>query len=229
MKVVVSIHDVSPYFNSEIEIILNELEGVKKSLLVTPLWNESNTFNKDFISRIAGEELVLHGLTHRTYKKDYIGKLLLMSTSSFKEFYQLSQKETRDKIAIAMELFQDSFHKSPTGFIPPMWYHNQYSIELLKEFGFCYTESTTAFINLQTEQKIRTMPMCFDFGNNQLLNYISVYGWKYFFKHIKQPLLRLSIHPADVKHGFLPDIIDLIKWLQDQNYLVLNANELIKY
>lgn len=228
MKVVVSIHDVSPYFNREIEIILKELEGVKKSLLVTPLWNESNALNKDFISMIAGEELVLHGLTHRTYKKDYTGKLLLMSTRSFKEFYQLSEKETRHKIVTAMELFQDSFHKSPAGFIPPMWYHNQYTIEVLKELGFGYTESGRAFINLQTGEKIKSIPMCFDFGRNHLLNYISVYGWKYFFKHLKQPLLRLSIHPADVKHGFLPDIIELIRWLRGQNYLVLNANELIK-
>jgi predicted deacetylase len=227
MKVIVAVHDVSPYFRKEIEIILKELEGIKKSFLVSPLWKGANKFDKDFAKVLIDEELVLHGLTHTSDGRDYLGKLILMSRQSLKEFYGLNEQETRERIQTGIKLFQESFHRTPVGFVPPMWYHNSYTHAVLKELNFSFTESDSAFINLKAGRKINSIPMCFDFGNNVLLNYISIYGWKYVFIHLKQNLIRLSIHPSDVKNGLLPHILKIIQQLNRKNAVFINYNELI--
>jgi predicted deacetylase len=227
MKAIISIHDVSPCFRNEIEIILKELEGIKKTFLITPMWNGDNPLNEDFSMMLAEEELALHGLTHKTRKKDYFGNILLMSSGSFKEFYQLNKTETRQKIETAVKLFEDSFRKTPTGFVPPMWHHNKYTLEVLKELGFDYTESLSAFINLRMGKQTFSIPICFDFGHNKFLTCVSVYGWRYFFKHLQQPLVRLSIHPADIKNGCWPDTLEMINWLKAKNYTFLYYNELL--
>jgi hypothetical protein len=41
-------------------------------------------------------------------------------------------------------------------------------------------------------------------------------------------LIRFSIHPSDIKNGFLPDILEIIKWFQANNYTFLRYVELIK-
>jgi len=227
-KVVISIHDVSPCFQKEIEIILDELKDIKKSFLVTPLWNGDHSCSADFPMMLTDEDLVVHGLTHMASKNDYLGNLLLMSKASFKEFYGLDETETRIKIETAKKLFEDMYHRKPTGFIPPMWYHNNYSITALKDLGFTYTESQVAFMNLRDDVNTFSIPVCFDFGNNKLLSLVSVYGWKYIFKYLRQSFIRFSIHPSDIRNGFLPDILEIVKWLQSNNYTFLRYVELTK-
>lgn len=227
MKAVISIHDVSPYFQKEIEVILKELEGVEKSFLVTPVWNDIKSFDKNFFTSLAEEDLVVHGLTHKTDKRDFLGSLLSMSRTSCKEFYGLNEAETRSKIETAKTFFEDLYCRKPTGFIPPMWYHNNHSIKVIKEIGFSYTESATAFINLRDGFSTYSFPACFDFGNNKLLSFVSLFGWKNLFKYLRQSLVRLSIHPSDVKNGFLPDIAGIIRSLQSDNYSFLKYADLI--
>lgn len=228
MRVMLSIHDISPLFQKEIDFILKDLEGIKKSLLVTPLWNGSHRPDKSFVQSLAGQELSLHGLTHQTLKKDFWGKALLMSSASCKELFQLNRLETKEKIVTAGKIFEDSFNQSPAGFIPPMWYHNKFSIPLLKELGFVYTESSSAFIDLQANKKVFSIPMCFDFGRNSLLNYLSVYGWKHLFKNINQPLVRISVHPSDIKNGWWKPVKQIIESFQEKNYPFINYTDLIK-
>jgi predicted deacetylase len=228
MKAVISIHDVCPYFRREIEVILKELEHVKKSFLITLLWHEDRSSNTDFFTMLGGEDVVVHGLTHEASKSDYLGKLLLMSNVSLKEFHGLDEAETRTKIERAKNIFEDIYGRRPTGFIPPMWYNNDHSINILKDLGFTYTESQTSFIDLRNDATTFSIPVCFDFGNNKLLSYVSLYGWKYIFKHFRQSLIRFSIHPSDVKNGFLPDIVKTINWLQSNNYSFFQYGELMK-
>jgi predicted deacetylase len=227
MKVVIAIHDVSPCFRKEVEIILKDLEEIKKSFLIIPLKNGVDAIDRDFAQMLAGEELVLHGLTHRTNRNDNPGRILLMSSESCKEFYQLNEADTREKIETGIKLMEDSFNVTPQGFIPPMWHHNKHTMGVLKDLGFNYTESASTFTDIRKGIHTFSIPACFDFGGNRCLNYASVKGWKYVFKHLKQPLLRFSIHPADVKNGFLKDIIEMIRWLQDKNYAFVTYDELI--
>jgi predicted deacetylase len=227
-QVIISIHDVSPFFQKEIEIILKEFTDIKKSFLVTPLWNEDHSLSSDFLTTLAEEDLVVHGLTHKTNKSDYMGKLLSMSNTSCKEFYGLNETETKVKVDTAKKLFEDMYHRNPTGFIPPMWYHNNHSIRVLKNLGFTYTESEMAFINLRDDVSTFSIPICFDFGNNKLLSLVALYGWKYILKYLRQSLIRFSIHPSDIRNGFLPDILEIVKWLQSSNYTFLRYVELVK-
>ena len=218
MKVIISIHDVCPPFQKEIEIVLKELKHIKKSLLITPCWNEDPSPGTNFFRTLAHEDLVLHGLTHKANKKDFLGNLLLMSKNSCKEFYGLNEIETRNKIKDASEIFEATFERKPAGFIPPMWYHNRYSVKILKDLGFAFTESEVAFMDFRHNQNTLSIPVCLDFGNNKLLSRATLYGWKYIFKHVRQSLLRISIHPSDIRNGFLPDILQMIKWLQSKDY-----------
>jgi predicted deacetylase len=228
-KAIISIHDVSPFFQREIEIILEALKDVKKSFLVTTHWNDDPSLSTDFLISLADEDLVVHGLTHKSSRRDYLGNILLMSKLSCKEFYGLNEFETTVKIQTSRTLFEDMYHRKPTGFIPPMWYHNNHSIKALKSLDFIYTESETAFINLRNEVSTFSIPVCFDFGNNKLLSHVALYGWKYIFKYLRQSLVRFSIHPSDIRNGFLPDILEIVKWLQSNNYTFLRYIELIKH
>ena len=227
-KVIISIHDVSPLFEKEIEIILEALKDFEKSFLITPRWNENHSLPTDFLKKLSAEDLVVHGLTHQTSKRDYMGNLLTMSGRSCKEFYGLNKAQTRTKIQTAKELFEDTYNRKPTGFIPPMWYHNSHSIEILKSLGFTYTESETSFINLRNNVATFSIPVCFDFGNNKLLSLVALYGWKYILKHLRQSLIRFSIHPSDTRNGFLPDILETLKWFQSKNYTFIRYAELVK-
>jgi predicted deacetylase len=218
MKVIISIHDVCPPFQKEIEIALKELKDVNKSLLITPWWNQERLIDQDFFKALTNEDLVLHGLTHQTNKTDVLGNFLLMSRKSCKEFYGLNEIETRNRIEDASRIFEEMFQRKSAGFVPPMWFHNKHSVKILKELGFAFTESEVAFMDFKRDQNILSIPVCLDFGNDKVLSRMALFGWKYVFKHFSQPLLRLSIHPSDIRNGFLSDILQIIRWLQSRGY-----------
>src|SRR5688572_6147440 len=125
-KAVISFHDASIVFQKEIENVLHSIPQ-KKSFLITPLWHGKGHLNDQFARVMQHEDNLLHGLTHRSDHFDPYS-ILFMNRSISREFLHLDYASTKLKISTGVRLFQDTIGDSPSGFIPPMWYHNKYTM-----------------------------------------------------------------------------------------------------
>jgi predicted deacetylase len=225
-KVIISIHDVSPCFKSEITTILNHFEETSLSLLVRPLWDGEHRLTTDFVKILRGSEKILHGLKHANQQGDWAGKLAAFSKRSDRELYGLSHDETWDLIAQGKQLFEDAFDESPLGFVPPTWYHNSHSVGLLREMGFGFTEKPFQLLDLEMGVNegfcIKTPAVCYDYGNNSWAERLSIGFWRQFLTHFSPDLVRISIHPSDVQNGFLPHFDTLFELLKTKGYAFQN-------
>jgi predicted deacetylase len=216
--VIISIHDVTPRFASEIDMIMEHFKHVPTSILVTPLWDGWHRFSADFVDTLRGSEKVLHGLTHRSDGCDWMGNFLAFSSRSDREFYNLSREQTFRRLDMGKRLFEDAFSETPMGFVPPTWYHNRHSMRLLAEMGFGFTETAQSILDLATKLQENAIPVCLDYGNNRLLERFLTYGWRWLVQYGSPNLVRLSIHPSDVTNGFLHHFDTMIQILKDKNY-----------
>lgn len=224
-RVVVSMHDSSPLFKKEIEVVMRTIPQ-KKSFLVTPCWHGKEGLDKDFAALLKGEDTLLHGLTHQS---DYFDpySILFVNKEISREFLHLSHAATREKISLGAKLFENQMGTRLRGFIPPMWYHNRHSLGVLKEMGFCYTETWTSFINLENRQSFQSLPLSLDYGNNMLLSKLYLKGWKNYLKWIDPQLIRLAIHPSDVGNNMLYKLKEVVHRLEDNGYTFLTYEELL--
>jgi predicted deacetylase len=227
--VILSVHDVTPRFASEIDVIMEHFREVPTSILVTPLWDGWHRFSADFVDILRGSEKVLHGLTHRSDGCDWMGNFLAFSRRSDREFYNLSRQETFRRLDMGKRLFEQAFSETPTGFVPPTWYHNSHSIELLTEMGFGFTETAQYILNLTEKSQQNAVPICLDYGNNRLLESFLTYGWRWMVQYSSPDLVRLSIHPSDVTNGFLPHFDTMIQILKDKNYRFTTYQNFLNY
>ncbi|MDX2067809.1 MAG: DUF2334 domain-containing protein [Haliscomenobacter sp.] len=216
---IISLHDVSPRFNTEVKTILQHFEDLPLSLLVTPLWDGQNRLTTDFVKILGGLEKVLHGLTHYNNRQDWIGKISSLRQRSDRELFGLTQNETANLIVKSKYLFEDAFGESPTGFVPPAWCHNQYSTGLLQNMGFSYTESAWQLWDLNRKEKVKTPAICYDYGNNAMVEWFSISFWSQALKYTSPDLVRISIHPSDLENGFLWHLDQIIVLLRAKGYI----------
>jgi predicted deacetylase len=224
-KAVISFHDASIVFQKEIESVMCSISQ-PKSFLITPLWHGKAHLDEQFAKVMQHEDTLLHGLTHRS---DYFDpcSVLYMNKNVSREFLHLDYETTKAKIASGIKLFQDSLGASPRGFIPPMWYHNKHTTPVLKEMAFSYTETWTAFIDLNNNTTISSFPLSLDYGSNTILSGMYYTGWKNYFNYKKPPLVRVAIHPSDVRNGMIAKVKEMVTRLEDENYTFLTYSELL--
>jgi peptidoglycan/xylan/chitin deacetylase (PgdA/CDA1 family) len=224
---------VSPHFRNEIKVILDYFANVPMSLLITPFWDGKIELDKAFIDLVKNSEKILHGLTHNNEKNDLIGKLVALSWRSDRELYGLSEIETIDLIQKGKYLFERAFGEKAIGFVPPTWLHNEFSIDILRDLDFSFTETPWRLIDLKsnnnTDFLIKTPAICYDYGNNKGAAWFSKQLWKQFFSIFSPDLIRISIHPSDVKNGYLPTIKTLINTLHEKEYSFLSYQEYFKF
>jgi predicted deacetylase len=228
---IISVHDVSPRFQSEIETILQHFEDTTLSLLVTPLWDGEHPLTPDFVKILRGAEKILHGLTHRNEHCDWAGKIAACSARSDRELYGLSRSETMALLTKGKRMFEQAFDESPLGFVPPTWYHNPHSVSVLREMGFSFTEKPFQLIDLDTASDdnlcIKTPAVCYDYGNNSWMERLSIGFWRRFLTHFSPALVRVSIHPSDVENGFLPHLDTLLALLKANGYAFQTYREFL--
>jgi predicted deacetylase len=225
-KAVISFHDASVVCQKEIENVMRSIPQ-KKSFLITPLWHGKH-LDLQFANVMRGEDNLLHGLTHRSDHFDPYS-ILYMNKNISREFLHLDYASTKAKITSGLNLFQDTMGGSPGGFIPPMWYHNKHTMTALKEMAFSYTETWTTFVDLKNENALFSFPLSLDYGNNSMLSNIYYQGWKNYFKLKKPQLVRVAIHPSDVRSGMITKLKEMVTRLEDEDYTFLTYSELLNY
>jgi hypothetical protein len=157
LKVLVSLHDVSPRHASRCREVLGFLKerGVPPvALLVVPDFHGSWPLeaHPEFVEEIrgwqeVGHELVLHGHFHRELEtsapagsglRNWFARRFM--TGGEGEFLALGPQAVRDRLALGLTVWDRVGLERPRGFVPPAWLHNGHLDPALAELGFGWTE-----------------------------------------------------------------------------------------
>jgi len=149
-RLLASIHDVTPHFESEVDALFDRLSGLlggpRMAMLVVPDFEDKAPLagNTAFAAKLrrwadAGVEMFLHGWCHRddARQKGFMQKHM---TAGAGEFAQLSREEARRRLERGRPLVEDAIGRPVTGFIAPAWLYSRESIEALRDCGFPLAE-----------------------------------------------------------------------------------------
>ncbi|MET0980892.1 MAG: polysaccharide deacetylase family protein [Telluria sp.] len=211
----VSIHDVAPATWDECARLAQALRSVADiplSWLVVPNYHQHEHGHGHDDGRMRagldaaaarGDELVLHGYTHLDTGRAAGGLrerfLRGVYTRSEGEFSALAASEARRRIGLGLEWFRARGWQSP-GFVAPAWLLGPGAWEALPEFGFSYTTTFTRFHLLQEGSSVFAPSLVYT-ARNRSGRALSPVACSISARLLaRAPLMRLSLHPPDVRH-----------------------------
>lgn len=213
-SLVVSLHDVSPHTREECQSILTRLAdlGVPHcSLLVIPDHHHRGHMRDDaaFASWLRtqaglGHEIVMHGYYHqrarRTGESAWDKLTTRLYTADEGEFYDLDRSRAATLVAKARGEFRLLGLETP-GFIAPAWLLSSASEDALRDLNIDYTTRLATVVDLATGRTHRSQSLVWSVRS----------GWRrwtslrwnalLFRRMMAAPLLRISIHPVDLRHA----------------------------
>ena len=149
-RLLASIHDVTPHFESEVDALFDRLSGLlggpRLAMLVVPDFEDRAPLqgNAAFAAKLrtwadAGVEMFLHGWCHRddARRKGFMQKHM---TAGAGEFAQLSRAEARRRLERGRPIVEDAIGRPVTGFIAPAWLYSSDSLDALRDCGFPLAE-----------------------------------------------------------------------------------------
>ncbi|MHA1908689.1 MAG: DUF2334 domain-containing protein [Candidatus Thorarchaeota archaeon] len=136
-----SVHDISPYYEDEVVQLCDQLDAhgiTSYSLLTTPFYGmkRSNSFEKNelFAEYLVslGLEISMHGYSHQT------------KSGKGAEFYRMPQEQVASRLKLGITLMKKGLGLSPVGFVPPMWKAPQSLTKITGDIGlsFCVIGDT---------------------------------------------------------------------------------------
>ncbi len=234
---VVSVHDVTPKFKSELDEIISGLKGIgvtKQSLLVIPNYERRHNIIDDdgFVSRLhdlknKGDEIVQHGYEHVSSLRQYdslphwfMGEIFAQGCG---EFQNIGYDEAKERIEEGRDILQQAGF-TPKGFIAPGWLLNNDSEKAVRDAGFSYTTRMNWLhrSNHEDEYSPAMGFAPFPVLDDMARMYDSVLA-NHYLKDKK--LARVVIHPQDVKKkGTFEFALELIKKLMKERELTTYAD-----
>jgi predicted deacetylase len=215
-SLVVSLHDVSPLTQSRCAKILSDLADLgvyQTSLLVIPNHHglapisENRSFQSWLIRQVdAGHEPVLHGYFHqRRMKKadSWISKLTTeIYTAGEGEFFDLSLDEATKSLGDGLSDMAFLTRKV-VGFVAPAWLLSDAAEKGVKNMGFVYTTRIGCIRIFKPSKEVKTRSLVW--STRAAWRVVASLGWNKVLAILKSsaPVLRLSIHPADVQHKLI--------------------------
>ena len=210
---VVSLHDVSPRTRPACERILADLAALGVdgcSLLVIPDHHHRGHFLDDaaFCAWLReqakrGHEAVIHGYFHQRARREGESALQKMTTRIYTadegEFYDIDQATARALVAGARGEFR-KIGLDPRGFIAPAWLLGAEAEAALRELGIEYTTRLGSVLDLRTNAAHRSQSLVWSVRSGWRRATSRVWNALLFRRLASQPLMRISIHPADVAH-----------------------------
>ncbi len=216
-SLVVSLHDVSPLTRPECTRILEELRGVGVpacSLLVIPDHHRKGHFLDDasFCDWLRGleregHEIVIHGYHHWRERRRNEGVVRKLTTRLYTadegEFYDISQADAAALVSKARDEFR-SLGLDPAGFIAPAWLLSAEAEAALRELGIEYTTRLTTVTAL-SENTPPVASQSLVWSVRSRWRRVVSLGWNaLLFRFLApNPLMRISIHPVDIRHAFV--------------------------
>ena len=226
MSVLLSIHDVTPAWTSQVEVLwaLCRERGATPALLVVPQWHGAWPLRDapDYVAwihaRVAeGAEVFLHGERHdevglpRSLRDEVHA---LGRTAREGEFLTLDHEEASARIGRGLALFS-SLGLSPIGFVPPAWLcrtgtHTacaQHGLQVLEDDGAVYLLQRRVTLPSPVLRWSGRTPMR---ARGSALQ--AALRWR---TQRHAPHFRIALHPMDLEHPITRQSVtdELDRWL----------------
>ena len=211
---IVSVHDVAPKTQEACAQIVRELTqlGVTAcSLLVVPNYHGAGESCEDrqFVRWLRdleaqGHEVVIHGYYHQRPRagRETLRKRLLTRyyTRDEGEFYDLDYEEAFRRIASARERFKAA-GLTPRGFIAPAWLLGPEAERAAADAEMEYTTGLTSIRDLRFGQRVHARSLVYSTRSRWRRAVSLAWNGGLSFALAGSPVMRLSIHPPDLRHS----------------------------
>jgi predicted deacetylase len=215
-----SIHDVSPRFESEVDQLLDALEphvGRRLAMLVVPNhWGDAPIVPKSSFARRLrewaneGAEMFLHGFYHRdTAQNSSSGDRLRarLMTAGEGEFLGLDYASALSRIRDGRALLEDVTGHSIAGFIAPAWLYGRGAHEALRDERVPIAEDHFHVWSPSTAERLANGPVI-TWASRSRLRLASSLAAAAALSRAPIEVLRIGVHPPDVRHPALMRSID---------------------
>jgi predicted deacetylase len=215
-----SIHDVSPRFESEVDRLIELLGshvGLRTAMLVVPNhWGDAPIVpGSPFAARLrawadAGIEIFLHGYYHRddsphgTAANRARARLM---TAGEGEFLGLSRDDAAARISQGRALLEDVIGRPIDGFVAPAWLYGSGAHEALREFAVPIAEDHLRVWSPASGRQLARGPVI-TWASRTRLRLLSSLAAAAALRRAPIEVLRIGVHPPDVRHPALVRSID---------------------
>ena len=210
-----SIHDVSPRFESEVDqlmALLGTHVGSRLAMLVVPNhWGEAPLVpGSPFATRLRrwaddGIEMFLHGFYHRDMiEHGAVADRLRASfmTAGEGEFLGLSKQDAAERIARGRSLVEDVIGRPVAGFIAPAWLYGSGALEALRHASIPLAEDHLRVWSPASGKQLARGPVI-TWASRTRLRLLSSLAASAVLRHAPLDVLRIGVHPPDVRHPAL--------------------------
>lgn len=242
-KVHVSIHDVSPAWDAEVDFALSlchEL-GIRPGLLVVPDFHGNAPLAESprYAARLRdlqkdGHEVFLHGYFHRSRPPEqgprgdgrpsglshaFAQKVV---SGGEAEFSDVSRAEARERLDAGVRVLVDAGLRID-GFVPPAWSSPSWMREELARIGVRYTEDHVSVSDPVTGK--RRPSLVLNFASRTRSRMASTV----LFCRAARPLAhalptRIALHPGDMRKSVLrAEVKNLLEWAARQSIVSASA------
>ena len=203
-----SIHDVSPAFEREIDDALAACKAVsaKPALLVVPNFHGKWPLDRHpaFVDRLRalrddGHEIILHGFFHASEGGSFFAQKIASAGEA--EFADLERDEGERRIDEGTKLLRD-LGLEPAGFIAPAWQMARWVLPALASRGFRYAEDHLHVYDPAGGRRRRSLVLNFASRTPaRLWSSVAFVRAATPFRRVVRT--RIAIHPGDMRSDFL--------------------------
>jgi uncharacterized protein len=210
-----SIHDVSPRFEGEVDRLLELLMphvGDRVAMLVVPNhWGDAPIVaGTPFATRLrgwaaAGLEMFLHGYYHRddSLHRGAGDRLRArVMTAREGEFLGLSRSEADQRITAGRKLVENVIGRSIDGFVAPAWLYGRGACEALQEAALPIAEDHFRVWSPASGRQLAWGPVI-TWASRTPMRFASSLAAAAALRHAPIQVLRIGVHPPDVRHPAL--------------------------
>jgi len=204
----VSIHDVSPAFEGEIDDALAACSevGAKPALLVVPNFHGKWPLDRypAFVDRLrglasAGHEIILHGFFHASEGGSFFAQKIASAGEA--EFADLARDEGERRIDDGAKMLKE-LGLEPAGFIAPAWQMARWVLPALASRGFRYAEDHLHVYDPAAGRRKRSLVL--NFASRTPARLWSSVAFVRAATPLRRVLrTRIAIHPGDMRSEFL--------------------------
>ena len=211
-RLLASIHDVGPRFESEVDQLRDRLGRAlpveRIALLVVPdHWGEAPLkAGTAFAGRLrrwsdAGAEVFLHGWFHQD-RSNHSGMLARAQarhlTAGEGEFLGLSYDAACERMRAGTALLEDILGRGVSGFIAPAWLYGAPARRALVDCGFALAEDHWRVWNPQNDRVLCRSPVLTWASRSRARVASSLLAGKFLPPLLKAfPTARIGVHPGD--------------------------------
>ena len=218
MAVHVTIHDVSPAWEREVDVALElaHAYGVKPALLVVPNFHGKSGLleHPAYCERLRelqqdGHEIYLHGYYHRAEGGSYFRQKIVSAGEA--EFAAVDRDEEVRRLDEGEKMLRDA-GLTIRGFVAPAWSMPRWVLGLLGDRGYGFTEDHVRIYSPK-ENRARAS-LVLNFASRTPGRLFSSVAWCRLARPARRVVpARIAIHPADMRFALLRhETESLLEW-----------------